>query len=219
MIKIALVIAGCGFLDGSEIYETVFTLLELDRNQVEVSIFAPNKKQHQVINHLTGEKMSEERNVLVESARLARGKIQPLNKLKVKDFDALILPGGSGAMTNLSDLASKKEHGKVIQDLQAIIVQFYQASKPIGALCISPAMVALALKEHASVKITLGKRNALIHQIGAQEEVCSADHMVVDEAHKLVTTPAFMLDAPLSQIHQGISHLVTQVVKMCKVEK
>ena len=156
MTKVAVVISGCGFLDGAEIFETVFTLLELDRNNADVKIFAPDENQHYVINHLTGEEMPEERNILVESARIARGRIQPLNKLNAKDFDALILPGGSGVVVNLSDLAFKNENGKVINGLQDIIVQFYKASKPIGAICISPAILALALKEYGKIKITLG---------------------------------------------------------------
>lgn len=216
MTKVAVVISGCGSLDGAEIFETVFTLLALDKNNADVKIFAPSKNQHYVINHLTGEEMSEERNILVESARIARGKIQSLSKLYVKDFDALILPGGSGAAINLSDLVLKNEHGKVIKELKEIIVQFYKLSKPIGAICISPAILALALKEHAKIKITLGKENELINKVGAKEETCYAYDIVVDESNKLVTTPAFMLDAPLTQIHKGISNLVAKIIDMCK---
>jgi enhancing lycopene biosynthesis protein 2 len=216
MTKVAVVISGCGSLDGAEIFETVFTLLALDKNNADVKIFAPNKNQHYVINHLTQEKMPEERNILVESARIARGKIQSLSKLYVKDFDALILPGGFGAAINLSDLALKNEHGKVIKELKEIIVQFYKSSKPIGAICISPAILALALKEHAKIKITLGKENELVNKIGAKEETCYAYDIVVDESNKLVTTPAFMLDAPLTQIHKGISNLVAKIIDMCK---
>jgi enhancing lycopene biosynthesis protein 2 len=102
MIRVVVVISGCGYLDGAEIFETVFTLLELDRNNVETRIFALNQKQHYVINYLTKKEVVEERNVLVESALIARGAIQSLNELQVKDFDALILPGGFGAVTNLS---------------------------------------------------------------------------------------------------------------------
>lgn len=217
-IKVAIVISGCGSLDGAEIFETAFTLLELDRNNVDVKIFAPNKKQHYVINHLTREEMPEERNVLVESARIARGKIQPLHELQVKDFDALILPGGFGAAINLSDLAIKNENATVAEDLKEIIVQFYKLSKPIGAICISPAILALALKEHAEIKITLGEKNELINKMGAIEEICCAYDDVVDEENKLVTTPAFMLEAPLTQIHQGISNLVSKVIEMCNVK-
>ena len=216
MTKVAVVISGCGSLDGAEIFETVFTLLALDKNNADVKIFAPNKNQHYVINHLTQEKMPEERNILIESARIARGKIQSLSKLYVKDFDALILPGGFGAAINLSDLALKNEHGKVIRELKEIIVQFYKSSKPIGEICISPAILALALKEHAKIKITLGKENELVNKIGAKEETCYAYDIVVDESNKLVTTPAFMLDAPLTQIHKGISNLVAKIIDMCK---
>ena len=131
MTKVAVVISGCGSLDGAEIFETVFTLLELDKNNADVKIFAPNKNQHYVINHLTQEKMPEERNILIESARIARGKIQSLSKLYVKDFDALILPGGFGATINLSDLALKNEHGKVIKELKEIIVQFYKSQSQL----------------------------------------------------------------------------------------
>lgn len=215
MTKVAVVISGCGHLDGAEIFETVFTLLELDKQQTEVKIFAPNIKQLQVINHLTQDKMPEERNVLVESARIARGQIQPLPELKVQNFDALILPGGFGAALNLSDLATNNENAKVIADLQEIIVQFYKAAKPIGAICISPAILALALKEHANITITLGNKNELIQKLAATEQTCLADNIVIDEKNKLVTTPAFMLNAPLAQIHTGISALIAKVINMC----
>ena len=158
--------------------------------------------------------MKEERNVLIEAARISRGKIQSLNELQVSDFDALILPGGFGAATNLSDIALKQEKGVVIEELKEIIIQFYKSSKPIGAICISPAIVAAVLKEYTQIKITLGEENKLITSMGAIEEICNAYNTVVDEPNKLVTTPAFMLDAPLSQIHTGISNLITRVIKM-----
>ena len=214
MIRIAVVISGCGHLDGAEIFETVFTLLELDRNNVKTRIFAPNQKQHYVINHLTKKEVVEERNVLVESARIARGAIQSLNELQVKDFDALILPGGFGAATNLSDLAFKNENSTVIEDLRKIIIEFYKLSKPIGGICISPAVLVVALKDCAQVKITLGDKNELVAKLGALEEICVADDIVIDWENKLVTTPAFMIDAPLTQIHTGISKLVNKIIEM-----
>ncbi|CAH2559764.1 isoprenoid biosynthesis glyoxalase ElbB [Cardinium endosymbiont of Oedothorax gibbosus] len=218
MIKIAVVISGCGFLDGAEIFETIFTLLELDKHDASVKIFAPNQKQHCVINHLTGQAMTQERNILVESARIARGKIYPLSKLDVTNFNALILPGGAGVATSLSDLAFKNENAMVIDDLKSIIVQFYKSLKPIGAICIAPAILALALKEYTKVKITLGASNPLINKIGALEETCKANSIVVDHDNKLVTTPAFMSNAPLTKIHHGISNLVAKVIEMsCKL--
>jgi len=218
MVKtnVAVVISGCGSLDGAEIFETVFTLLELDNNNADVKIFAPDQNQTHVINHLTRRAMYEKRNVLVESARIARGKIQSLNELEAKNFDALILPGGFGVVTNFSDLASKNKNGLVINVLKEIIIQFYKSSKPIGAMCISPALLALALKEYTKIKITLGDQNSLINKMGATEETCCAYEIVVDEQNKLVTTPAFMLEAPLTQIHQGIGNLVSKIIEMCK---
>lgn len=212
MIKVAVVISGGGLLDGAEIFETVFTLLELNRSKVEVKIFAPNKQQQQVINHLTREKMSEKRNVLVESARIARGLIQELSNLKAEDFDALILPGGAGAVINLSDIAFNNEDAIIMEELKEIIIQFHKLSKPIGAICISPALLPLALKDHAKVRITLGEKNALISKMGAIEETCMANDIVIDRANKLVTTPAFMLDSPLTEIDQGISKLVNKII-------
>lgn len=216
-MRVAVVISGCGSLDGAEIFETVFTLLELDKNNVDVKIFAPDQKQHYVINHLTKREVAEERNVLIESALIARGKTQPLNELqvnKVKDFDALILPGGFGAATSLSDIAFKNENTTVIEDLKKIIIEFHKLSKPIGGICISPAVLAAALKGQAKVKITLGDKNELVTKLGALEETCSADNIVIDQENKLVTTPAFMLDAPLAEIHTGISKLVNKIIEM-----
>ena len=214
MMRVAVVISGCGSLDGAEIFETVFTLLELDKNNIDAKIFAPNQKQHYVINHLTKKEVAEERNVLVESARITRGKIQPLNELQVKDFDALILPGGFGATTNLSDVAFKNENATVIEGLKKNFIEFHKLSKPIGGICISPAVLAVALKDEVKVKITLGDKNELITKLGALEEICSANDIVIDQENKLVTTPAFMLDAPLTQIHTGISKLVNKIIEM-----
>ena len=134
--------------------------------------------------------------------------------MQVKDFDALILPGGFGAATNLSDLAFKNENSTVIEDLRKIIIEFYKLSKPIGGICISPAVLVLALKDFVQVKITLGNKNELVAKLGALEEVCAADGVVIDWENKLVTTPAFMIDAPLTQIHTGISKLVNKIIEM-----
>lgn len=214
MKNIAVVLSGCGYLDGSEIFEAVFTLLELDKHKVKVRIFAPNKNQHYVMNHLTGKEMSEERNILVESARIARGKIEVLSNLKVEDFDALILAGGYGAGLNLSDIALQNDKGTVLPELQELIVKFYKLSKPIGAMCFAPTVVASALRDHAKITITLGNANDLVGKLGANEKICKAQDIVVDENNKIVTTPAFMLDAPISEIHQGISGLVSKVLEM-----
>lgn len=213
--NVAVVIAGCGSQDGAEIFETVFTLLELNRHNAKVTVFAPDQPQYRVVNHLTGEIMPETRNVLIEAARLTRGNIRPLSALDPKAFDALILPGGTGVASNVSDLQLKQEHAHVNKDLQQCIREFYMVSKPIGAMCISPAIVALALNKLTQPTITLGSTNTLIPKLGALEELCAADAIVVDAVNKLVTTPAFMLDASLTEIHQGIALLVSKVIGLC----
>lgn len=216
MKNIAVVLSGCGYLDGSEIFEAAFTLLELDKHKVNVRIFAPNKNQHYVMNHITKKEMSEQRNILVESARIARGKIEALDHLRVDDFDALILPGGYGAGLNLSDIAIENGNGSALPELQEIIVGFYKASKPIGAMCFAPTLVATSLRNHAKITITLGNSNDLVSKLGANQEICKVQDIVIDETNKIVTTPAFMLDAPISEIHGGISSLVSRVLDFLK---
>ncbi|XVN42216.1 MAG: isoprenoid biosynthesis glyoxalase ElbB [Candidatus Rickettsia vulgarisii] len=216
MKNIAVILSGCGYLDGSEIFEAVFTLLELDKHKVNVKIFAPNKNQHYTMNHLTQKEMSEQRNILVESARIARGKIEALEHLKVEDFDALILPGGYGAGLNLFNIALQNENGKILPELEEIIVKFYKSSKPIGAMCFAPTVVAAALKNHAKITITLGNANELVGKLGANEKICKVQDIVIDEDNKLVTTPAFMIDAPISEIHEGISNLVSKILNLLK---
>ncbi|MCC8417850.1 MAG: isoprenoid biosynthesis glyoxalase ElbB [Rickettsia endosymbiont of Bryobia graminum] len=214
MKNVVVILSGCGYLDGSEIFEAVFTLLELDKHKVNVRIFAPNKNQHYAMNHLSQKEVSEQRNILVESARIARGKIEALEHLKAEDFDALILPGGYGAGLNLSDIALQNEKGVVLPELQEIIIKFYKLSKPIGAMCFAPTVVAAALRNHTKITITLGNANDLISALGANEEICKVQDIVIDKTNKIVTTPAFMLDAPISEIHIGIHNLVNKVLEM-----
>jgi len=147
MPNIAVVLSGCGYMDGAEIRESVLALTALDREGAVVTIFAPNIDQHHVINHLTGQETDETRNVLVESARIARGKVQDLNEAKADDFDALVLPGGNGAAKNLSDLAFKGGDATVLPKFKALLLDFVAQNKPIGAICISPAVLVAALKE------------------------------------------------------------------------
>ena len=140
--KFAVILAGCGVFDGAEIHEATMTLYAIAKNNCTYEIFAPNIEQFHVVNHLTGQEMPESRNVLVESARIARGNIKPLSEFIADDFDAIILPGGFGVAKNLSDFAFKGADSSVLPDLQNALVSVYEQKKPIGALCISPAIVA-----------------------------------------------------------------------------
>lgn len=213
--KMAVVLCGSGYKDGSEIRESVLTLLALSQQGIAYQCFAPDLPQFDVVNCYTG-KVSEHdaRNMLVEAARIARGDIHPLSSLECKSFDGIILPGGFGAAKNLCQFAQKGIDGEVLSELKKILEDFHVNKKPIGAICISPAILALAFKG-MKFKLTLGSRSRsseLIVQLGHEHVECETDQCVVDEDHLIVTTPAYMDDsAELSDIFEGIKNLVSQL--------
>ena len=193
--KVGVLLSGCGFLDGCEIHESVLTLLYLDQKGAEIICMAPDIPQAHVINHLTQQEMEETRNVLVESARIARSNIRNIKDVKVDDIDALIIPGGFGAAKNLSDFAFKGPEGAVNPDVKKLIEEIVSKGKPIGALCIAPATVGMALKEKAP-EVTIGNHEETIGALkamGVKHRVCAVDEITVDEKNKIVTTPAYMI--------------------------
>ncbi len=213
---IAVILSGCGHFDGAEIRESVLTLLALSKAGANVQIAAPDIMQREVINHQTGEVSAEEtRNVLAESARIARGDIVDLDTLRAEDFDALILPGGFGAAKQLSDLALGKETLSILPELARLLQTFHRQNKPIGAICIAPALLAAALETTSPPTLTLGTGNGeMLEKIGAKAQDASAKEIVIDQANKLVSTPAYMLDAPLHHIAEGVEQLVHTVLSM-----
>lgn len=213
--KVAVILSGCGVYDGSEIYESVITLLRLDQRGARVQCFAPNIPQLQVIDHYRGEEMQESRNVLVEAARLARGNIKDVREGRVEDFDALILPGGFGAAKNLSDFAMSGANCTVQPDVLAFAQAFAQAGKPVGLICIAPALAARIYGP--GVVCTIGsdpETAAALGRMGARHEVCAVDEIVVDIERKLVTTPAYMLAKSIGEAASGISKLVDRVLEL-----
>lgn len=216
MTKVAVILSGCGHKDGAEIRESVLTLLYLDEKKAEVEIFAPDIAQPAVINHKTGQAASESRNILVEAARIARGKIQDLNELKVEDFDALLIPGGFGVATNLSSVASKGAQAEVHPAFANAVTGFFQAGKPIGAICIAPAVLALILKGEG-LTLTIGEDEgtaSLIESLGHAHMECDSDDAVVDSVHRIVTCSAYMRDDRLSLIARGIQKVVYETLAM-----
>lgn len=214
--KIGVLLSGCGVFDGSEIHEAVLTLLFIAQKGGEAVCMAPNIDQTEVINHLTQEKMSETRNVLVESARIARGEIKDIATISAKDLDGLILPGGYGAAKNLSEFASKGPMGTVLPQVLRLVSEMQKAGKPIGGLCIAPATLAMALKER-SVEMTIGNDvnvSAALGALGAKHKTCGVGEIVVDEVHKVVTTPAYMLGPGIKDVAVGIEKLVIKVLAM-----
>lgn len=213
--KVAVVLSGCGVYDGAEVQESVITLLRLDRRGAQVSCFAPNIAQAQVINHLSGEETSEQRNVLVEAARIARGAISDLAQAQAEDFDALIVPGGFGSAKNLCDFAFRGGELSVQPDFLRFAQAFVKAHKPIGLICISPAMAGRIYGP--GVEFTIGRDSdtaAAIEQTGARHKIADVRDIVEDHERKLVTTPAYMLGQSIGEVADGIEKLVDRVLAL-----
>lgn len=216
MKKIAVILSGCGVYDGAEIYESVLTLLQLAERGVDYQCMAPNIDQMHVVNHLTGEEAEgESRNVLVEAARLARGEIIDLATAKAEDYDALIIPGGFGAAKNLSDFAVKGPECQVNEDVLSFTQAVHKAGKPVGLICIAPAMTPLIFGEGATCTIgTDADTAAAIEAMGGKHQNCGVSEVVFDKERKIVTTPAYMLAGSITEAASGIRKLVDQVVDL-----
>ena len=217
MKQIALLLSGCGFLDGSEIHEAVLTLLAIERAGAKACCVAPDITQHHVINHYSGEIMPGEfRNVLVESARIARSHITDLKDIDTLTLDAMILPGGYGAAKNLSNYAFKAGDCDINADVAAAVQSFYKAGKPLGFICIAPVIAARILGRE-KIDLTIGNdapAAADIEAMGAHHIDCEAWECVVDREKKVVTTPAYMFDTSIDKVAKGIEKLVKELLKL-----
>lgn len=217
MSKVAVLLSGCGVYDGSEIYEGTFTLLALEEGGAEVVCCAPDIPQAHVVDHRTGEEMSgETRSVLAEAARLARGNIKPTTEINPADFDALILPGGFGAAKNLSDFAFKGPDCAVDPEVARLVRSFHETGKPVGLICIAPAVGAAVLGSKG-VRLTIGNdadTASGLEKLGAFHQDCPVDDIVVDEANRIVSTPAYMLGPTMGKVKAGIDKLVAKVLEM-----
>ncbi|EPN5227630.1 isoprenoid biosynthesis glyoxalase ElbB [Vibrio cholerae] len=215
MKKVAVILSGCGVFDGAEIHESVLALHAIEKQGASWHCFAPNVQQMHVINHLTGEEMPETRNVLVESARIARGKIQDVATLNVNEFDALLLPGGFGAAKNLTDFAVKGAQFSINPDVAAACLAFADAQKPAGYICIAPTIIPMIYGEAAQG--TIGNDHgtaAAFNQLGGQHVDCPVEGIVFDERHKVLSTPAYMLAENISQAASGIEELVERLLQL-----
>lgn len=214
MKKFAVVLSGCGVFDGAEIHEATLSMLAIARQACSYQVFAPDVLQHHVINHLNGEEMDESRNVLVESARIARGNIQDLEQFNPAVFDGLLFPGGFGAAKNLSSWAFDGANASILPGVEKAIRGMVQEKKPIGALCISPVILAKVL---GSVKLTIGNDEGTaraIESVGATHQLATHGEVVVDNTFSVVTTPCYMLDASIEQIALGADNVVKTMLEM-----
>ncbi len=214
MKRIAVILGGCGTKDGSEINETVTLLLALDQHNIKYQCFAPNKNQYQVINHVTGEVVQEERNMMVEAARIVRGEILPLTDFNANDFDGLAIPGGAGIANNLFTYFIDGMDMTVLPEVKDAIIAIHQQNKPIAAMCIAPVLLAKVLND---ITITLGNDDCGpakdILKMGAHHQATSKGGVAIDLKNKIFTTPCFMLDATLKDIYDDAYNLVEALLK------
>ena len=218
MKKIGVILAGCGVYDGSEIHETVITLLALDRAGATAVCMAPDIP-HAVVNHLNGDAVEgDKRNVLEESARIARGDITNIAEIKAADLDALVIPGGFGAAKNLCDFAFKGTDCEVHPEVARLVREIIAAKKPLAALCIAPALVSKVLgSDNIAHQLTIGTDPGTaeaVTSMGSTHVDCTARDCVVDQANKLITTPAYMLAGSISEAAEGIEKAVAAVMEM-----
>ncbi len=212
--NVLVILSGCGVYDGTEIHEAVIALVALSTLGAQVTCAAPNKDQLHVINHANGEEMAEPRNVMIESARISRGAISALSDVNARDFDAVFLPGGFGAAKNLCTFATEGSDCSIDADVLRLLKGFHEAGKPIGAVCISPAVVVRAL---GAVNVTIGSdagTAAALAAMGGRHSERSVTECLVDSDNKVVTAPAYMLEAPLHEIAAGIQAAVSETLRL-----
>ena len=216
--KIGVILSGCGVYDGSEIHEAVITLLAIDRAGAEAICMAPDIEQMHVVNHLAGAPAEgETRNVLIESARIARGNIKSLSDVSVSDFDALILPGGFGAAKNLCDFAVKGADCEVNPEVARLVKATVEGHKPLAAVCIAPALLAKVLGPINSPALTIGTDEgtaSAITAMGAKHVNCPVREAIVDRENKIVSSPAYMLAGSISEAADGIEKTVKELISM-----
>lgn len=219
--KFAVILSGCGVFDGSEIHESVCALLAIDEAGCAYQCFAPNTWQAKTVDHFTGNTAAlagddDNRNVLAESARIARGNIKDLSEFNPKEFDAVIFPGGFGAALNWSSFAAKGPACEVNEEITRALVQSHKEGIVIGAMCIAPTVIAKVLGKH-HIKVTIGNDKAIaagIEKMGAAHQNCEATEVCVDEENKIVTVPAYMLSKTISQINAGAHNLVSAALDL-----
>ena len=214
MKKFAVVLAGCGRKDGSEINEAITLLLSIEQHHCEYQCFAPNRPQTEVVDHLTEKAVKEERNILTEAARLARSKILPIEEYKAEDYDGLLFSGGYGVAKNLCNYAYKGADMEVQPDVARVIIETREANKPIGAMCIAPVMLAKLLP---GVCVTLGSEGTPdaenIRKMGAFHVQTEHGDVCADNELLVFTTPAYMLDATLKDVYDGAYNLIEAIVE------
>ena len=215
--KIGVLLSGCGVMDGSEIHEATLTLYFLDKEGAEIICMAPDRDQRDVMDHVRGEPAAEKRNVMTEAARIARGKIRDVRNVRAGELDALVIPGGFGAAKNLCSFAVDGADCKVDENVAELLRELHKNKKPVGALCIAPAVIAGVFGKTCAPEITIGSdasTAAAMETMGARHKTAAVDEIVVDVENKIVTTPCYMLAQSISEIGAGIEKLAAKIMEM-----
>jgi enhancing lycopene biosynthesis protein 2 len=229
-MKVGVLLSGCGVYDGSEVHESVLILLALAKAGAETICIAPDIDQHHVINHLTGEEMPEKRNVLIESARIARGKITPLDQLNISELDGLTMPGGFGTAKNFTKWAFQGADGEIHEGVKQLIRTMIHNDKPIAAVCMSPTTLAKAL-EGTGIKAILTVGNTEKHSlydikgiaeamesIGAKVVFCDNEDVIEDDVNNIVSSPCYMMDVSIVEVYRGIQKTISMLVEMITLQ-
>ena len=220
--KIGVLLSGSRVMDGSEIHEATLTLYFLDKRGAEAVCMAPNKDQMDVIDHTTNAPMTERRNVLREAARIARGRIRDLRTVNADEIDAIIIPGGYGAAKNLCTFATEGAGCKVDEDVARLLKNLHGRKKPIGALCIAPALLARLFGDDCRVELTIGTdagTAAALENMGAKHKNAAVDKIVVDAKNRIVTTPCYMSARSIKEVGDGAERLVSKILEMVSVSQ
>ncbi|MBV70926.1 MAG: isoprenoid biosynthesis protein ElbB [Myxococcales bacterium] len=217
--NVGVILAGCGWLDGAEIQEAVCTLLALDQRGAETIVMAPDKEQMHVVDHLAEAPADgQTRNVMIESARIARGAIVDIATVDAGELDALVIPGGFGAAKNLCNFATEGPDMSVDEDVANLIRAIHSSGKPLGFICIAPAIAAKILGPDHSVEVTIGSDQGTadaIRAMGAQHIDTNPGEIHIDEANNVVSTPAYMVGPSIAKVHAGIDRLIATVLDRC----
>lgn len=226
-MKIGVLLSGCGVYDGSEIQEAVLTMLAIKEAGHDYVCISVDASQHHVINHTSGEEMDEKRNMLVESARIARGDVQDIQSVNPADIDAVVMPGGFGAAKNFSKWAFEGPEGDIMPEVKLFLVNMANVGKPICALCVSPVVVAKALQgSEIHPNLTLGTDqeaspydipgfHAGIESVGATSAVKGITEVNVDKANRIVSAPCYMLDADILAVRENIKKAIDATIALC----
>lgn len=216
--RVGVILSGCGVFDGSEIHEAVSILIALDRRGATIVCMAPNVAQAEVVNHLTQQPEAQPRNVLEESARIARGKIRDLANVQADELDALVFPGGFGAAKNLSTFATDGPQCRVDEHVARLMLQMHEAHKPMGLACIAPVLAARVFGQKGlHPKLTIGTDQATaaaLEAMGAHHQNTAPADVCVDDENRLVTTPCYMNDVGPWIVYQGAEKMVEEVMRL-----